>query len=303
MTKHAICLLSGTILLAAATATAAPQKGRSHAKPSAHAPFGASRDLPRNEGFTAAHGMAAMMGTGPMDPCPNPGANPVTGNASADLSVPGVACGGGGITTENTYARVFTQAQIGTAYTVNCVNFGLDNSGSPLPGTIALWRDPTGGDPSINEVELIASFEVTLTTGEDQLLAASGDPVCVTLSGDETLVVTMDYPESTDGFCTFAGGTTAVSPTYILSASCGLSEFAPLSAIGFPNNQWFVELSGDFGCEGGLTGDLNDDGLVDGADIAILLGAWGTADPVADLTGDGNVDGADLAIVLGNWTS
>ncbi|MHC4834276.1 MAG: hypothetical protein ACYTFH_10395, partial [Planctomycetota bacterium] len=134
MMKHAICLLSGTILLAAATATAAPERGRSHAKASAHSPLKSSRVLPRNESFTAARGMAAMMGTGPIDPCPNPGANPVTGNASADLSVGGIACAAGNITTENTYARVFTQAQIGTAYTVNCVNFGLDNSGSPLPG-------------------------------------------------------------------------------------------------------------------------------------------------------------------------
>lgn len=300
--KHAICLLSGTILLAAATATAAPERGRDHSRTSAGTPIKSGRALPRNESFTAAQGMAAMMGTGPIDPCPNPGANPVTGNSSADLSVGGVACAGGGITTANTYARVFTQAQIGTAYTINCVNFGLDNSGSPLAGTISLWRDPTGGDPSLGEVELIASYDVTLTTGEGQLLAASGDPVCVTLSGDETLVVTMDYPASTDGFCTFAGGATASSPTYILSVACGLGDFLPLSAIGFPNNHWYVELSGDFGCEDGITGDLNGDGLVDGADISILLGAWGTADPIADLTGDGNVDGADLAVVLGNWT-
>ena len=299
---HRFLLAGGAIVLAVASPFCAAEMDDAPARTIPNPVSAGARTLPRSEHLPAARGMAAMMGTGPIDPCPNPGANPVTGNASADLSVGGIACAGGGITTENTYARVFTQAQIGTAYTVNCVNFGLDNSGSPLPGTIALWRDPTGGDPSINEVELIASFEVTLTSGDDQLLAVSGDPVCVTLSGDETLVVTMDYPESTDGFCTFAGGTTATGETYILSASCGLSDFAPLSAIGFPDNQWFVELSGDFGCEDGITGDLNGDGLVDGADISILLGAWGTADPIADLTGDGNVDGADLSIVLGNWT-
>ncbi len=45
--------------------------------------------------------------------------------------------------------------------------------------------------------------------------------------------------------------------------------------------------------------DLNGDGRVDGADLAILLGAWGTAG--ADLTGDGTTSGADLAILLGAW--
>lgn len=47
-------------------------------------------------------------------------------------------------------------------------------------------------------------------------------------------------------------------------------------------------------------GDLNQDGFVNGVDLAIVLGAWGTPD--IDLNGDGTTDGADLAIVLGNWT-
>jgi hypothetical protein len=47
--------------------------------------------------------------------------------------------------------------------------------------------------------------------------------------------------------------------------------------------------------------DVNGDGVVDGADLAILLASWGTSDSVADLTGDGNVDGADLAVLLASW--
>ena len=48
-------------------------------------------------------------------------------------------------------------------------------------------------------------------------------------------------------------------------------------------------------------GDLDASGTVDGADLAILLGAWGNAGGVADLNADGSVDGADLAILLGAW--
>jgi|LauGreDrversion4_2_1035121.scaffolds.fasta_scaffold09632_5 hypothetical protein len=50
--------------------------------------------------------------------------------------------------------------------------------------------------------------------------------------------------------------------------------------------------------------DLNDDGQVDGADLGILLGAWGPCGAGAcpsDLNGDGQVDGADLGILLGAW--
>ncbi len=50
--------------------------------------------------------------------------------------------------------------------------------------------------------------------------------------------------------------------------------------------------------------DLSDDGTVDAADLAQLLGAWGSnPGHPADLTGDGSVDAADLALLLGAWGS
>ena len=52
-------------------------------------------------------------------------------------------------------------------------------------------------------------------------------------------------------------------------------------------------------------GDLNDDGIVDAADLALLLGNWGPVDCAGggcpDFNGDGVVDAADLAQLLGNW--
>ena len=48
-------------------------------------------------------------------------------------------------------------------------------------------------------------------------------------------------------------------------------------------------------------GDLNGDGIVDGVDLAEVLGSWGQSDVPADIDGSGQVDGADLAAILGNW--
>ena len=48
--------------------------------------------------------------------------------------------------------------------------------------------------------------------------------------------------------------------------------------------------------------DVNGDGVVDGADLARVLGSWGTSASGGDINGDGIVDGADLALVLANWT-
>ena len=47
--------------------------------------------------------------------------------------------------------------------------------------------------------------------------------------------------------------------------------------------------------------DFNDDGLVNGADLAFILAFWGTNDPDVDLNGDGMVTAADLGILLGAW--
>ena len=53
--------------------------------------------------------------------------------------------------------------------------------------------------------------------------------------------------------------------------------------------------------EAGVLGDLNGDGVVDGADLGLALAGWGT--PSGDVNGDGTTDGADLGLILAAWTS
>ena len=49
-------------------------------------------------------------------------------------------------------------------------------------------------------------------------------------------------------------------------------------------------------------GDLNIDGAIDAADLALLLGSWGQCPGCpADLNDDGAVNAGDLAILLGVW--
>jgi hypothetical protein len=52
-----------------------------------------------------------------------------------------------------------------------------------------------------------------------------------------------------------------------------------------------------------VLGDLNGDSVVNGVDLGILLGAWGSSDAAPDLNEDGVVNGADLGIMLGNWSA
>jgi serine/threonine protein kinase len=62
-------------------------------------------------------------------------------------------------------------------------------------------------------------------------------------------------------------------------------------------------------CEQGTScdpcpGDLDGSGAVNSVDLAIILGAWGTAGgkyPQADINGSGSVDASDLSVVLAAW--
>ena len=51
-------------------------------------------------------------------------------------------------------------------------------------------------------------------------------------------------------------------------------------------------------------GDANADGLVDSADLVLILSLWGTeVEPFTpgDATGDGMVDFSDLLAAISNW--
>ncbi len=56
----------------------------------------------------------------------------------------------------------------------------------------------------------------------------------------------------------------------------------------------------------GPASDLNEDGIVDGADLGLLLAGWGDCPRrgvcTGDLNDDGVIDGADLGLLLAEWT-
>jgi hypothetical protein len=58
---------------------------------------------------------------------------------------------------------------------------------------------------------------------------------------------------------------------------------------------------GAYSAGGRTWSDLDGDEHVNGADLAMLLGAWGGPNCDADLDGDGVVGGADLGLLLGEW--
>ncbi len=63
----------------------------------------------------------------------------------------------------------------------------------------------------------------------------------------------------------------------------------------------WADLGGNTICD--CTGDLTADGIVNGADLGVMLSAWGNCTGVcaADLNRDGVVNGADLGVMLSAW--
>lgn len=61
------------------------------------------------------------------------------------------------------------------------------------------------------------------------------------------------------------------------------------------------------GCGGGdeqkpISADLDGNGLIDGADLGLLLGNWGAKESKYDLNQDGNVNELDMNELLKQWT-
>ncbi len=239
----------------------------------------------------------------PRQTCAEPGAHPIASSPDTSLATRCIACQVAGLSLANTFARVFSREELGASYAFGCVDFGLDNSGHYLEGELAAWIDPDGGAPSAGELVPLAAWDVGLYHGAAQLATVSGEPICIELEPTQTLVVTLSIPPSSTGFATGAGGETSEGATYLLAEECGIADFVSMAALGHPNRHWYVRLAGVRGCGETIEADLDFDGRVNGADLGILLLAWGTSNPAADLDRDGVVSGSDLGLLLLQWTS
>ena len=225
----------------------------------------------------------------------------VTQNADPTIAEGGVSCAGGGITTENQYARKFPNRP---AELVGCVDFGVVNGGSAQLSSMRFFADSDPGDaPVLATMTEINGTQVYIPGGGYQGLVTVSYEAQLDIPDGTNVVVVYDSVPSTDGFSTIGVNDLGETlPTYILSGSCGITDYTPYSAIGFSGIHWVMDYkTWDGGGKVTCVGDLNLDGEVGGADLTILLGSWATSDPVADLNDDGTVGGADLTIMLGNW--
>ena len=208
----------------------------------------------------------------------------------------GIACGAGGITVENSFARCYPASD--ASFSVRCVDIGIeDNTGSDLPAAVNIYIDSDGCPPTHPDIDLVllASEPFTIPAGTFLELFEIELSAPVVINAGETLVVELDYPAHTDGGvwpgCNYAGAT---APYYIRSEPCGLPTYVSLK----PHEFWVQVVKGHQPCPA----DLDDDGNVGILDLLALLGAWGS-DPGGppDFDGDGTVGILDLLALLAEW--
>jgi hypothetical protein len=113
--------------------------------------------------------------------------------------------------------------------------------------------------------------------------------------------ITAAHADTTATTISLPGGPSAVG-AFTLSSVYGQStSLGVMSAANIALTSGFLCVEAD---DIGNLGDLNNDGQVNGVDLAIILNNWGICGLgtcPADIDRDGLVNGVDLAIVLSNW--
>lgn len=99
--------------------------------------------------------------------------------------------------------------------------------------------------------------------------------------------------------------TSGISSQFASASSVALMGYASstygVTVINSGAQQPVLEVTIDVPDAPTCEGDINGDGVVDGTDVSLILGYWGSANSMYDLDGNSIVDGGDLAMVLGGW--
>ena len=146
----------------------------------------------------------------------------------------------------------------------------------------------------------VSQYDVTFSL--TNLESFAGEWISIAVA--PVIAATVSSPTLIDISTTFYAGKVAVGPIHVISA---LPPGNPITLIiGFHSLTFhpccFREITFIVPPSGTtVRGDLNDDGIVNAADLAMLLAEWGSSNGSADINGDGIVNAADLAIMLANW--
>lgn len=198
-----------------------------------------------------------------------------------------------GVTTRVSYARLFT-VDTGTGRGTIVADIHpatgttLDVSSIAFDSTGQLWaldtRYPTEPGPA-------KLYRVDGATGA-VLQAWTTSVTLGTVAG-------MRFDPSTGSLLVADGDTGGTANLYRFSFKTGDLVLVGPTGVQIGNSKGFAGL--EFTPLPPCPGDVDQNGAIDGADLAALLVAWGGASASTDLDHDGTVGASDLAIMLASW--
>ena len=155
----------------------------------------------------------------------------------------------------------------------------------------------TGFNIDIQELEAMSADLGSVEAGFDPSNFPLGG---LRLTSDATVQIVNRHANSTDAACEVIYARELVVPAGATLLTGGCPIYVNEAFIdGKVDDPDAVIVVGE-SCLGDITGD----GVVNGADLGLMLGAWGACGEgpcPGDLTGDGVVNGADLGILLAMW--
>lgn len=193
-------------------------------------------------------------------------------------------------------------------WTQTLVPFSFDDGASITATLKVTWSSYYGQFPLKR-----AGYYITLTDklGRVALLGVTSDLIVLATADQNWSNQTYEH-DATDGYHVYTLAFNGNECQAFIDGKLVLTD-AVGGGSGVPNTATFGDLSvltsshthtalvvveGIPDC---ASGDLDCNGVVDGADLGVLLSAWGTNACAADLNFDGVVNGADLGVLLGNW--
>ncbi len=156
-----------------------------------------------------------------------------------------IACGSGGLHTDNSYLRVFDLSDFGfyASFDVTSIDMGIQSAtGGPQPAIVNLYT--LDGPLAWGNLTLIGTANTTVANQTQTIINI---PVVGSVPAGSTLVVEFFTPNgqpSNYGLWVGSNNQGQTGPSYIAAAACSIADPTDIASIGFPTMHIVMNVHG-----------------------------------------------------------
>ena len=157
-----------------------------------------------------------------------------------------VACNAGGVTTDNSYWRVYdlNTYTLGAPFSINSIQFGIElEQGAAIPIQVGLYKQTGGAFPGGTRTLFYTQTYSIPNTTTALYNAVLTTPQVVNTT--DVIVVELFSP-ATPGSGFFLGSNAApeTGPLYLNAVACGVANPVTVASLGFPNMHGIITING-----------------------------------------------------------